>query len=248
MIRQRHLLAALAAAALAALPLASHAQVVNGDFGSGDLTGWQAAGDASVQPASGTDPGHLWLTTASVDFADDADSGLGIGARNASGTAAVAAGLPGGLEEASGLQIGALDPDAANGVVAFEGSVASQAFQAAAGSQLRFRWDLGTLDTFQPDTAWVVVDGQRTTLASLADAVLPGTDGNAWHTGWTWFDLTFAQGGLHTLAFGVADIGDFDGTSTLAIADVSVTAVPEAPTVALMAAGLALLGLRRRRA
>jgi hypothetical protein len=74
-------------------------------------------------------------------------------------------------------------------------------------------------------------------------------DGNASRTGWTSFGYTFASAGVHTIAFGVIDIGDYDGTSTLAVADVGVSAVPEAPAGAMLAAGLACIaGVARRRA
>jgi hypothetical protein len=223
--------------------------VANGDF-SGGLAGWDTAGDASVLAAGTLDPTRLWLTTSSVDFDDDAAAGLAAGARNASGTAAMGTGMPGGLESFAGLPLGALDPAPAQGIAAYEGSAARQSFDALAGSTLHFRWDFGTLDAAQPDIAFVVIDGQATTLASLMDATQPGTNGNAARTGWQDFVFTFASGGPHTIAFGVADVGDYDGTSTLAVADVRVSAVPEPAAGWMLLAGLGLLGLKgtRRRA
>ena len=61
------------------------------------------------------------------------------------------------------------------------------------------------------------------------------------------FGYTFANAGLHTISFGVVDVGDYDATSTLAIAGVSVSAVPEAPPLVLALAGLVLLGFKSRR-
>jgi hypothetical protein len=246
---QRAIALPLLVASALLVPALASAQVANGDFSSG-LAGWDTAGDASVAAASAIDPTRLWLTTASVDFEDDAGAGLAAGARNASGSAAVGTGMPGGLESFAGLPLGALDPAPAQGLVAYEGSAARQTFEALAGSTLHFRWDFGTLDNAQPDVAFVVIDGQATTLASLVDATLPGTDGNAAHTGWQDFGFTFATGGPHTISFGVADVGDYDGTSTLAVADVRVSAVPEPASGLMLLAGLALLGLKvtRRRA
>ena len=241
----RAALSAVALASAALLSTGAHAQVVNGNFANG-LTGWSAAGDASAQPANASDPTHLWLTTASVDFQDDFDAGLAAGARNASGTPATYTDAPGGLEDFAGVALGAFD-DPVNGA-AYEGSGAQQSFTAAAGSTLSFRWDFGTLDP-HADTAFVVIDGQVITLATSANATLPGTDGNATHTGWSDFSTTFANAGVHTVTFGVVDIGDFDDTSTLAVGDVSVgvSAVPESSTLALMLAGFAMLGITSRR-
>jgi hypothetical protein len=237
-------LSAALLALAATLAPSAHAQVANGDFSAG-LAGWSTLGDASVRAADAASPTRLWLTTASVDFEDDADAGLPAGARNASGTPAADIGL---LEPFVRVAPYALDDPA--GPAATEGSAAAQAFTADAGSTLRLRWDFGTLDPVD-DAAFVIVDGQRFTLATSPDATLAGTDGNAAHTGWSSWSTTFTAGGSHTIAFGVVDRGDYDDTSTLAIADVNlgIGAVPEAPVPALLAGGLALVaaGLRRRR-
>ena len=233
--------AALPAIALAFVAGTAHAQVVNGSFGNG-LAGWTTGGDAAVV---GT---HLSLTNATTDGSDDADGIV----RNLSGNAPLVSGQPGGLEDTAGLAQGALDPDAADAITATEGSVASQTFLAAAGSQLSFQWDLSTLDqsgdaTFA-DIAFVVIDGKLITLGSALDATTPLAGGSyAAHTGWADWSTTFATAGSHTISFGIADIGDYGVSSALDIADVNVSSVPESSTLALMAAGLALLILQRRR-
>jgi hypothetical protein len=241
----RAALSVVSLACAALLSTAAQARIVNGDFANG-LAGWSTAGDASAQAANASDPTHLWLTTASTDYQDDADSGLPAGARNASGTAATYTGAPGGLEDFAGVPLGAFD-DAVNGA-AYEGSAASQSFTAAAGSRLSFDWDFGTLDP-RADAAFVVIDGRIFTLATSADATRPGTDGNATHTGWTSFSGVLAGSGAHTVTFGVVDIGDYDDTSTLAVSGVDVSAVPETSTAALLLAGagvLAMIGRRRK--
>jgi hypothetical protein len=94
----------------------------------------------------------------------------------------------------------------------------------------------------------VVVDGQLITLGSALQAtVATGSGDYAAHTGWADWSMTLAGGGAHTIAFGIADIGDVTVTSALEIAGVSVSAVPEPSALALMAAGLGLLALRARR-
>ncbi len=238
--------AALTALALALAAGSADAQITNGNFAAG-LAGWTTAGDASVSHGA-----WLWLTTASATYADDVDAGLdAAGARNVSGNDPVAAGSE--LEAFVGIAPGALD-DPANGIWTYEGSAASQTFTAAAGTRLTFQWDLGTLDQRSgdltvADIAWVIVDGQVIALANSQDATTPATDGgDLTHTGWTDFSWTLATDGAHTVSFAIADVGDYIDTSTLAVTDVSLAgAVPESSSLALMAAGLGLVGLARRR-
>lgn len=214
--------------------------VINGDFSTG-LAGWQVIGDASVPGGSAPE---LWLSTASADFEDDFP--LPAGALNRSGQGATGSD---GLEAFVGLTAGMLDPDPQAGLQAYEGSAALQSFSAGVGDTLSFHWDFGTSDSFA-DYAFVIIDGQMFRLAGSADAARPGRLGNLFQTGPQSFSLSFTSGGTHTLAFGVVDVGDYSVTSTLAVAGVQVTAVPEPGALALMLAGVglaALGGTRRRR-
>ncbi|MDD3353281.1 PEP-CTERM sorting domain-containing protein [Zoogloea sp.] len=203
----------------------AHAALVNGTFDT-DLSGWSALGDVAVVNGSAV------LTTASLED----DDGAGPAARNLSGTAAALVGVPGGLESFAGLPLGALDLNSWS----FEGSALRQTLTVAAGDTLSFAWDFSSLDTFMNDFAFVMVDGQVNVLAH----VLGGTGSGL-------FSQTFLNGGSFDLVFGVADEGDYVGTSFLSIDQVSLrsaaSSVPEPTSLALGLGALGLLAALRRK-
>jgi hypothetical protein len=203
------------------------------------------AGDASTQGGAPEGLSQLWLTTASATEQDDFP--LAAGALNRSGIGAVAVGAPGGVETFVGLPLTALDPDLANGIVAFEGSAVSRSVSANAGDVLSFSWNFGTSDTFN-DYAFFVVDGQLFSLAGTAQATLPTSFlGNSFETGVAAYSHVFTSAGPHQISFGVVDVGDFGVTSTLAIDNVQIIPVPEPGSLALMLAGLGIVGVSARR-
>jgi hypothetical protein len=137
------------------------------------------------------------------------------------------------------LDIAALElqlntPSGTLGFNAYEGSALSQSFNFAASTSLSFNWTLGTdvFDAGFADFAFVLVDG--TLLLPLANVTAAELSGA--------FNYTFSAG-AHTLAFGVVDVNDYTGVSTLSVANVNLASgsVPEPGSLGLMLAGLGLL-------
>jgi hypothetical protein len=230
-----------------ALPfLATHAQaqIVNGGFESG-LTGWITYGDVSTQGNAPAGSAKLFLTTAGPSNETDEfnAAGVPIGPFNESGTAAVIAGQPGGLETLGGTALGAFDTFSLS---AIEGSLARQSFTAQAGDIFSFTWNFGTRETAL-DHAFVVIDGVVTTLNSAVNPTAPGTGNDLFQTGYQSFSSSFTTSGTHTVAFGVVDLNDTAVRSSLSIDQVQISAVPEVDGRIMLLAGLGGLGLLLKR-
>lgn len=232
-------------AAAVALAFAAPAQAVtNGSFESG-LAGWSAIGDVSLDNifVSQGNVGVL-LGTASVEFEDDAPQ-LGAGEANFSGVSAAPVGTVGGVEDFIGLPMGGLDPDAANGIAAFEGSAIKQSFAVNAGDKLSFDWQFATIDPWLGDYAFVTVNQTTYRLGDLA-SVSGVEDGIGFSTP-SAFSYTFTESGNVTVALGVVDVQDFNGTSVLLVDNVQLAPVPEPESYAMLLAGLGLIGGVARR-
>lgn len=232
-------------AAAVALAFAAPAQAVtNGSFESG-LAGWSAIGDVSLDNifVSQGNVGVL-LGTASVEFEDDAPQ-LGAGEANFSGVSAATVGTVDGVEAFIGLPMGGLDPDAANGIAAFEGSAIKQSFAVNAGDKLSFDWQFATIDPWLGDYAFVTVNQTTYRLGDLA-SVSGVEDGIGFSTP-SAFSYTFTESGNVTVALGVVDVQDFNGTSVLLVDNVQLAPVPEPEPYAMLLAGLGLIGGVARR-
>lgn len=219
-----------------ALAPAAFAQVINGDFIS-SLSGWSAAGDASVRDGAG------FITTAS--FSQD-DDNLGNGFYNFSGSEPTFAS---DLETFLGLSADSLSPDVNSGVFAFEGSAIFQSVTVQAGDVLRFDWTFLTNEDGGNDYAFLVIDGTVFNLSNgLTLTSASSYDFGFTTTGQSYQSSVFDSAATLNVGFGVVDVDNFVGSSALVVDNVSVAAVPE-PSAFAALAGFAALGfaaLRRR--
>ena len=152
----------------------------------------------------------------------------------------------------SPLAAGALDislleaqlsaPSGTLGANAYEGSALSESFNFAVSTYLSFNWTLGTdvFDAAFADLAFVLVDG--TLLLPLANVTAAELSGA--------FNYTFSAG-AHTLAFGVVDVNDVSGVSSLTVSNVNLavvsSTVPEPGSLALMLAALGVFASTTRK-
>jgi hypothetical protein len=234
----RKLIAAAALCVAGIAPaLAQGTTFTNGDFSNG-LNSWTSIGDVSIGTYQGSN-NRAVLTTAYLD----GDSITGDQANNISGVSAAPLQNNGyGLNEPGLAPFLSADPAAFDiGGYAFEGSAIKQSFNVLAGDQLsvNFWFGLVTAETDLAnfnDFAFITVDGALHKVASITDASRVGS-----------FTYSFTSSGLVTLGFGVVDINDVVGVSEFRVDNISVTAVPEPSSYAMMLAGLALMGSIARR-
>ncbi|RYD40717.1 MAG: PEP-CTERM sorting domain-containing protein [Verrucomicrobiaceae bacterium] len=196
------------------------------------LAGWTIGGDVTTGLHSGR---HVAVvTTAHSSLEEGAD------AINGSGFDPLVAG--GELEDFVGITVGGLDRDILE--QATEGSALKLTMTVAAGDVLTFDWNLLTHDSMGMDYAFFVVNGVvvNTFSSALATNAAAGAFGN--ETGFASVSYEFTSSGPVEIAFGVVDMVDYIGTSTLMVGNVS---IPEPSAALLGALGLIPL-LRRRRA
>lgn len=212
------------------------------------LVDWMTLGDVRQAYLLGPiDLGDssLLLTTASLDFADDAP--LAAGALNLSGTSPVDVGTLTTLMSLTGAPF----DDEANGHYAYEGSALFSApLSVQAGDTLSFDWRLfgqvspGPIPV--PDAAWLTLDN---TVIKLADIGSLSTLNQGWlDSGTQHLSHTFTQAASVRIGFAVADVDSYDTSSVLALQHLALTpAVPEPESLGLALVGLLLLGHAARK-
>ncbi|RYD20029.1 MAG: PEP-CTERM sorting domain-containing protein [Verrucomicrobiaceae bacterium] len=196
------------------------------------LAGWTVGGDVGTGLHSGRNVAIITTAHSSLESGPDAI--------NLSGADPLAAG--GDLEDFVGITVGGLDRDILD--QATEGSALKLGMTVAAGDVLTFEWNLLTHDTMGLDYAFFMVNGVvvETFSSALAVNAANGVFGN--ETGFASISYQFTSSGPVEIAFGVVDMTDYVGTSTLMLGNV---AIPEPSAALLGALGIIPL-LRRRRA
>jgi len=226
----------LAAVCLVATPSFSGAGVINGDFETGDVSGWTVIGSGhatgssiGVTPTEGSYQGYLETTGNFTALAPAVVASLGIAGPD---IIALGAGTP------------------------TNGSGMSQDVTVAAGDTLKFDWnflsdELNESATFN-DFAFFSIAGSPFLLASrnssTFDIVSPpaGFDGQ---TGWMTQAYTFPTAGTYKIGYGAFNVGDTGHNSVLLLDAISIL-VPEPSTLLMAGLGTAILALgalRRKR-
>jgi len=186
----------------------AQAATVNGGFETGDLTGWNAIGNTSIQTSGyGSGPAEGSFNALLSAPADNSDA------------------LPSELETFLDLSLGSLD--GINGPI-YHGSAIKQAFSAEAGQVLTFQWNFLTnesQDSTFSDFAFVSIQS-LTKLGDTSSSLFASQSPLANETGFQTFSYTIPTTGTYTLGIGVANATDSFGNSAVLVDNVAVVPTP----------------------
>jgi hypothetical protein len=199
------------------------ADVINGGFESGDLTGWQSVGHVTVEME-----GSIAIAPPEGDF-----EAL-VWNRNRAGAITPID----KVENALGLPKGTLECLSTTQVVG--GSAMQQTFMASAGETLSFHWAFSTYrdaddPVFHHAFAFVVVKplvpkGHGFLVAKLADTTSPAPESAGGFftnvTPFSVFSHRIPRTDSYTVSLGIVDAGDDNVDAGLVVDDVTVSASP----------------------
>jgi len=214
----------------------SSAAFVNGEFETGDLTGWTLIGTG--QSSSGQSYEEVEVFPFAGSWAAELNSG---------GTSGDDIAVTLGVDHET------LN-DSNNGVVAESGSLLWQSVLLNAGDTIQFRWNFVAGDS-APYSDWAIFglsfNGGPSTLQRLSSVdEFEGAAEEYQASGWQYYSATVADTGVYTLYFGVLDGLEEGFSSYLWVDSISVSeagAVPEPGTLAFLAIGLVCIALNVRR-
>lgn len=189
--------------------IADNQQILNGSFETGDLTGWDFLGNASVVTAdlgsTPTDGDYQASITTGNDSVSDAE-----------------------IEDLLGLNAG--DLDALGYGDATEGSVIQlEAFTVQAGDVLNFDWNFLTNETtpsLYNDFGFVFISsGDLSELADTSSGFTRFSSSYGSETGYGTFSYEFTESGSYTVAIGVVDVEDTGVDSALLLDNFELTSL-----------------------
>ena len=237
----------------------SHAAIINGGFETGDFTGWETIGDASIQTSKfGSNPTEgatqALITTAPGLKGFDQPSFSGQNSVPAKSLETFLGLTPGSLNQISNSDVSYSKRKAT------ESSAIKQTFTANAGDVVSFDWNfLTNEDTPEPsfrDFAFVSINSLSKELANVGTSLF-NSSGTSFleETGYQHFSYKLPTAGTYTLGFGTTDVSlvnlnDTTGNSGLLIDHVSLssTSIPESTSVlGLLALGVFGTGSLLRR-
>jgi hypothetical protein len=197
------------------------AQIVNGTFSTGDLTGWTVVGGSSGGPQVVTsNPLSTEDGTAALVQSTSGDLSLSLSASAATLNAALGVSLP------STYDGNILDPSWGQSFPAVNGQAIYQTFTLTSEATLSFSYSYQTNDYYPYDAVGYVLDGNtsRTYTSLVTTPAYTGTV-NSIPTAYLSVQTLTLSPGTYTLGFVAYNTGGHGDSTSLYVTDISTTPV-----------------------